>query len=407
MEGVMSLARRILVLVVALVAALGWTACGGGCPTTSLSSSGGAGGGSPGGVNTGGTTCGSGNNGTGGKSAAFLYYLGTNDILGASLSTSGTFTNLTSVTPPTLPSSVGADMIVVNKTFLYLPQSDSLKIQAFTIDHTSGALTAISGSPFPTAGADSIASDPAGRFLFVGNNTTGQIAVFQINATKGVLTPAPNSPVTAFNLDFVHVLAVDGSGRFLYAGQGSPFLPIYGFSIDQNTGALSPIAGSPFALNVAGVRTDFSGKHAVGLSGTVGDNHLYVFAIDPTTGGLSSVSGSPFPTTATRLFDLKIHPRGQFVYSFGQDANSNIAALEGFTLDPTSGALTALPGSPFTTLPKVADCKWDQGGAEAFCANAATSAFSVFDTNASTGALAHTVTDLSVVSNAVAFAPTD
>jgi 6-phosphogluconolactonase len=119
------------------------------------------------------------------------------------------------------------------------------------------------------------------------------------------------------------------------------------------------------------------------------------------------VSGSPFPTTATRLFDLKIHPRGQFVYSFGQDANSNIAALEGFTLDPTSGALTALPGSPFTTLPKVADCKWDQGGAEAFCANAATSAFSVFDTNASTGALAHTVTDLSVVSNAVAFAPTD
>ena len=53
-------------------------------------------------------------------------------------------------------------MVIVNKKFLYLPQSDSLTIQAFTIDHASGTLTAINGSPFPTAGADSIASDPIG-----------------------------------------------------------------------------------------------------------------------------------------------------------------------------------------------------------------------------------------------------
>lgn len=403
----MSLARRVFFLVVALVAALGWTACSGGCPTTSLSSSGGPGSGTAGSVTAGGTICGPGNNGTGGTSAALLYYLGTNDILGASLTTSGTFANLTSTTPPTLPSSVGSDMIVVNKTFLYLPQSDSLTIQAFTIDHTSGALTAISGSPFPTAAADSVASDPAGRFLFVGNNTTGQVSVFQINSTTGALVQAPNSPFTAFNLDFAHVLAVDGTGKFLYVGQGAAFLPVFGFSIDQNTGALSQIIGSPFSLNVAGVRTDFTGKFAVGLSGTTGDNNLYVFGIDPTTGALSSVTGSPFPTVATTLFDLRIHPSSQFVYSFGQNAGGGMAAVEGFTLSPTSGSLTALTGSPFTTLPLVADCKWDQGGAEAFCANFANNAFSVLSTDVSTGALTHTVTDLSVASNGVPFVPTD
>lgn len=104
---------------------------------------------------------------------------------------------------------------------------------------------------------------------------------------------------------------------------------------------------------------------------------------------------------------MKVHPSSQFVYSFGRDFSDSIAATEGFQLDPSTGALTPLPGSPFTILPTVFDCKWDQGGGEAFCTNATTSAFSVLDTNPSTGALAHTVTDLSVTRNTVPFVPTN
>ncbi len=403
----MKLGNRVLFLVLAAMPMLGWAGCGGGCPTTTLTSSAGTGG-STGGTSTGGTACGPGTNpGGGGNAAAFLYYLGSGNILGASLSTTGTFSNLTPFTPPTLPSSAGNDMVIVNKKFLYLPQSDSLTIQAFSIDHATGTLTAINGSPFPTAGADSVASDPLGRFLFVGNATTGQVSVFQINSTTGALVAAPNSPFSAFNLDFAQVLAVDGTGKFLYVGQDLPALPIYAFSIDQNNGALSPAVGSPFFLGVAGVRTDFTGKFAIGLTGTTGDNHLYVFAIDPSTGALSAVNNSPFATVTSTPLNLRIHPSSQFVYSFGLDSNSNFAALEGFAIDPSSGALTALSNSPFTTLSIVADCKWDQGGGEAFCADVASSAFSVLDTNTSTGALAHTVTDLTVSNDAVPFAPTD
>ena len=68
--------------------------------------------------------------------------------------------------------------------------------------------------------------------------------------------------------------------------------------------------------------------------------------------------------------------------------------------------MTPLAGSPFTGLPIVGDCKWDQGGGEAFCGDAATSAFSVLDTNTSTGALTHTVPDLTVTDDTV-FAPTN
>ena len=405
----MKLGNRIFFLVLAAVAMFDWAGCGGGCPTAALTTSAGSGG-TTGGTSTKGTVCGPGTNpggGGGGNTAALLYYLGSSNILGASLSTTGTFATLTAFTPPTLPSSVGNDMVIVNKKFLYLPQSDSLTIQAFTIDHITGALTTITGSPFATAGANSVTSDATGRFLFVGNDNTGQISVFQINSTTGALVAAPGSPFSAFNLDFVHVLAVDGTGKFLYAGQGLPALPIYVFSIDQNTGALSQAVGSPFGLGVAGVRTDFRGKFAVGITGNTGDNHLHVFAIDPTTGALTAVNNSPFATVTSTPLNLRIHPSSQFVYSFGLDNNSAFAAIEGFAIDPSTGALTALGSSPFTRLPIVADCKWDQGGGEAFCANVANSAFSVLDTNTSTGTLTHTVTDLAVPKNAVPFTPTD
>jgi 6-phosphogluconolactonase (cycloisomerase 2 family) len=403
----MKLVNRIFFLVLAAVAMLGWAGCGGGCSTSSISTSG-SGGGSTGGTSTNGTVCGPGTNpGGGGNTASLLYYLGTNNIQGASLSTTGNFVALASFTPPTLPSSFGNDMVVVNKQFLYLPQNDSLTIQAFSIDHTTGALTAIAGSPFATAGADSITSDPLGRFLFVGNQTTGTVSVFQINATTGALVAAPGSPFSAFNLDFASVLAVDGTGKFLYVGQNIPALPVYGFSIDQTSGALTPLAASPFGLGVAGVRTDFTGKFAIGLTGIAGDNHLYVFSVDPSIGTLAPVANSPFATVATKILNLRIHPSSQFVYSFGLDSTGATAAIEGFSIDPAVGALTALTGSPFTTLPIEADCKWDQGGGEAFCANATSNSFSVLDTSTSTGILTHTVQDLTVSNNAVAFVPTD
>jgi len=72
-----SLARRIFFLLLALVAVLGWIGCGGGCATTTLSTGGAPSGGPTGGLSTGGTVCGPGTAGSGGNSAAFLYYLGT------------------------------------------------------------------------------------------------------------------------------------------------------------------------------------------------------------------------------------------------------------------------------------------------------------------------------------------
>lgn len=405
----MRVKNRILVLVT-VTAALLLAGCGAhSCPTTVITTSGGGGGGT---VSTGGNLCGSGVGVGGGPSAARAYYLdGT--VEAANLGTNGSFLTDTAVTPPTEAGSGADDMIIVNGKFLYIPYPDINKVQAFTIDHSTGALTAIAGSPFAlqsTAGADAVVSDPQGRFLFVGDEIhgTGAVSVFQINSTTGVLTEAPGSPFLSFGVFDADSMTVDGTGKFLYVAQGFFSAPVLAFSIDQNTGALSPVAGSPFAMNVAQIHADPGGKFLLGVqevqdaTSAASDMHIYVFAIDATTGA-PILPGTSAATTGAP-FDFTFSPNGNFVY-LTEALNSAVTSIEGFQFDATTGNLTALQGSPFSSLPPAIQCKFDQGGGLMFCSTSGGGAFSVFTANPSTGGLTHTVTDLSVPS--FPFAVTD
>lgn len=390
----------VLLLVASLITVLA------GCGQKTNCSGGGFGSGGTGsgtgGVNTGGSSCGgSGGGGGGGLSAAALvYYVTPTDVEGASLSTSGSFATITGVTWPTLAGTTVDDAVIASGKFLYLPFSDISAVQALAINRTTGGLTEIQGSPFalqPGVGADSVAVDPQGRFLFVGDEFGSAISVFQIDPTTGALTEAPGSPFLSFNVISADSLAVDGTGKFLYVGQQFANVPIAAFSIDQNNGALSEIAGSPFALGLATVHADSSGNFLLGVAGIVdqgastNDNHISVFSIEPTTGALTPVTGSPFATNFAP-FEFAIHPNGKFVYTMGDDSSGALAAVEGFQLDQTTGAITALANSPFSSLPISFQCKFEQSGGEMFCATGG--GFSVFTTSPTTGDLSNTVPDL-------------
>ena len=381
----------------------------GGCNSCPSSSSGsGTGSSSGGGSVTGSTTCGSTSGGGGGGStiAALLYYVGASNIEGASLSTSGTFANISPFAPPTLPSSINS-MVIVNKQFLYVPVGGFSEVLGFSINQDTGALGPISGSPFVAQSSDdTVTADPAGRFLFVGGRLSPSISVYQINPSTGALTLTPGSPFQSFNVVFANSLTVDGTGNFLYVGQTFASNPVAVFSINQTTGALSEIGGSPFYLGVAVVQADPIGKYLLGVAdgtGTSGDQHIYVFSINSSTGALSPVLNSPFATVATP-FALAIHPTGNFVYPSVADSSDEVTSLEGYQLNATTGALTALSQSPFTTLPPVANCQFDQSGAYAFCSNA--SGFSVLGVDANTGALSNPIPALAAPSN-FPFAATD
>ena len=69
-----------------------------------------------------------------------------------------------------------------------------------------------------------------------------------------------------------------------------------------------------------------------------------------TSGAISPVSGSPFSTQFSP-FTIAVQPNsgGNLVYSFGiNDTDTGYNPIEGYQINATTGALTAVSGSPFS-----------------------------------------------------------
>src|SRR5205823_793024 len=171
--------------------------------------------------------------------------------------------------PPTQPPAVPPPAQSRPATFLYAASNPNDKIAAYTVDKTTGAVSSIPGSTLSTGpGPTIVAVDPKSRFVFVANScgTTcaGSVSAYTINASTGILTAVDGSPFpTGLGSGWV---TVHPSGRFLYVAN---FLGgnISGFTIGAG-GALSPIAGSPFP---AGSRPGGIALHPSGRFAYVAD----------------------------------------------------------------------------------------------------------------------------------------
>ena len=86
---------------------------------------------------------------------------------------------------------------------------------------------------------------PNGKFLYAlapGSNG-GMIVGYSVDASGGLTqvgSPLSGTGIITFAED------IDESGKFMYAGTDSG---IVGYQIDQTTGALSPVPGSPYAVS--------------------------------------------------------------------------------------------------------------------------------------------------------------
>jgi len=144
-------------------------------------------------------------------------------------------------------------------------------IPAFAKSGQTGALSSVTGSPFPDRlEGGRMAVDALGRFLFVLNPTTDGISMFQINSSTGALTEVPTSPFAAgktINLNQAPSqpvsLATEKSGKYLYVGYTSG-----NFS---NSSAITP-----FAIDAANLQLTLTDQ----LSFDVNFNPLQMFS-DP------------------------------------------------------------------------------------------------------------------------------
>ena len=291
-----------------------------------------------------------------------------------------------------------------------------------------------------------IITHPSGKFLYSASRTVDTVPIYKIDPVTGWLQETKESHFDSrlrspFSYDF------HPSGEYLYvAGRGGG---VAGFKVDENTGALDYVPGSPFK---AGERTRSLSVHPSGqfvYASNAYTNNISAYRINQKNGALIELANSPYPAgeegpfddTYAKLPDVGInrgglpyyiatHPSGQYVYvtnwaaasisMFRVDQQSGDLSLIdqpketgltpyavavhpsgkyvyastwgsndvwAYTVDST-GRLNHIEGSPFATNGfKPVDIAFNKEGSMAYVANISSNNTTVFEVNLDTGVL--------------------
>jgi len=229
------------------------------------------------------------------------------------------------------------------------------------------------------------------RFLYAPDIYNSKVWGFSVDPSTGRLTATGQVSVAT---NTAYRLASDKGGYRLYLTTGIPPQPsfgsVYAFFTDRRNGYLYQVPGSPFRIS------EYSGAIAVHPSGKFifvgtfvaqsGDGIL-ILKVNP-DGSLTQVNSSPIRTSATPVW-IVIDPWGKYLYVNSQ----NGASIDAFSIDITSGALTPVPGSPYVVSTPGCVNPWIMGigqsyGRFLYTADEAASAISGFAIAGKTGTIA-------------------
>ena len=225
---------------------------------------------------------------------------GSNQILGFSISSSGSLTALPAATGP-----ANSQSVAIDSNNLIFADTSTNSVDSVGVDLVTGAFEPIQGSPFSlgaaSGGPTSVAVGPSGYLYttepngtIVGLGTASELGSFG--------TALPGSPYPA-GVAPAQMAIASSSPSFLYASDpGDATGGVLAYSLDS-TGALTPINGSPFptlpnanpSFVLSGSYTPQSGGLGVQflLVSLTNAAKLAVFTIN-VDGSLTAVPGSPF-----------------------------------------------------------------------------------------------------------------
>src|SRR6185437_4919525 len=186
---------------------------------------------------------------------------------------------------------------------------------------------------------------PTGKFAYTAGNGDGTISAYTIDPSTGALTAVSGSPYPDGTAPAAVSLAPNG--KFAYSASDSG-TKINAFTIDQSTGALTLVGTVNTGFSTGSTFPDIAvdAKSAHLYLASSGDAKVAGFAIDQTTGALTALSGSPYPAGAGAGAIPAFSPDGKFLYVMDQDPTTG-NAVSGYAIDGTTGALTPITGSPF------------------------------------------------------------
>lgn len=229
-------------------------------------------------------------------------------------------------------------------TPVYVSNSSG-SVSFYLLDATSGALQRGTGSPVVTGGSspDSLAVDPAKKFLLVSNISSSNISVFSMNSTTAVLIPVTGSPFAA-GANSARLI-IHPQGKFVYGLSSTP-AEILAYSFDSTTGALAPLTGFPFSLNTSGQSgLAISPNGQLLYTSNPNTNLIAGFSIG-TTGTLTQLAATTSPSKGSPVF-LTFDSSGSFLFAVNAGGNLGGPSVSTFSVSAT-GALTEVTGSPTT-----------------------------------------------------------
>jgi len=153
---------------------------------------------------------------------------------------------------PTSPNARITNILVTCTTypprFAYVTNGSSNDVSAYTVDATSGALTAIPGSPFAAGRLPvAVAVDTTGRYVYVANQTDATVSAFTVDRMSGALTAVSSSPYPTGPAPTS--VAIDTSGALVYVTSGSAGT-VWAYAIGVG-GALTALPDSPFTAGMS------------------------------------------------------------------------------------------------------------------------------------------------------------
>jgi 6-phosphogluconolactonase (cycloisomerase 2 family) len=180
--------------------------------------------------------------------------------------------------------------------------------------------------------------DPTGKFAYVANSNSNNVSAYAINGITGALTPVAGSPFPNPPSGLGgYSVTVDSTGQFAYVANVFSN-NVSAYAINGITGALTPVAGSPVPAGGGpySVTVDPTGQFAYVANHGGG---VSAHTINGATGALSLVGEF---TAGTTPRSVTVDPTGQFAYVANEFSN-NVSAY----VIKQSGGLLPLCGSPF------------------------------------------------------------
>lgn len=258
--------------------------------------------------------------------------------------------------------------------YLYVANTTVPSIAAFSVSTT--ALSVVSGSPYSlgvTPGA--VAVTPSGSFVYAAS-LAGAIYAYSIG-TGGALTVANNGSAVVSEISPV-AIRIDPTGNWLIAVDLTP--AAYLFSIDSSTGLLTSEGNIPLDVGTPD-RIVFTPNDSF-VYVSLGTGGVDILSFNSTTGVLSGPSGNLKPKQAVNADQgLAVDPGNKYLFV----TETGLNGLREFSIG-TTGALTELTGSPYTTPLGPAGVLVDSTGSYVYVANRTAGTISAFLLSA-TGAL--------------------